>query len=330
MDFKETVAEYLELIDGQLSEDEIPLHQRTLRASFMFVEHFVTDVDGDDKSNFESKPWFASIYRHVKEWYRDRYGPILEANKSGFASGVVLVRGVPTEVAVPLTRSEVVTPGEAKWLHFPITIDDEENPESWLNNPPPLDKLNKGERKKLMSDLENVGIGLRCIRINLMSIKPKDEIVDNLLSGVLSSFEDAAVGIVRNETSGRGAALWSLQMAIEKILKAYSQHKTGTFHYGHNLFSLYDDVKIHGISAKRTLLNKLPREQQIMSYRYGLGGNVSTADLFDAYNAAILFANQASRSFERDLSLGGLKILLKKPVWLNLQTDEKRSPISEP
>ena len=45
-------------------------------------------------------------------------GRRLQRGETSTATGVVLVRGVPVEVRVPLTRSTVETPGETTWLHF--------------------------------------------------------------------------------------------------------------------------------------------------------------------------------------------------------------------
>lgn len=318
MELKEAIAERLVLIDQYLSAAEIPVPQRLTQAAFIFVNDWITDIKGDDKTDFALKPWFAIIYDHVQEWYNEHYGPATESNTSGVVSSVVLVRGIPIEVKVPLTRTTVETPGETIWLHFPATIEDGECPEDWLVGAPPIGKLDQRERAKLAAKLVDVGTGLRRIRINFMGIKPDDDIVNRLLKGVLPEFESAAGNITRNETSGRGPALWSLQMAVEKTLKAFAQHKIGEFRYSHDLFSLYDDVKNHGISAKRTLLNKMPRVQQIKSFRYGLGDIPSITDVMNAYDAALMFVSQTSQSFDRDVCVGGARFLLKKPPWLEL------------
>lgn len=323
MDFKEALSEQLKLIDECFEANEIPVSQRTSLAAFIFVQECIVSVDGDNKSNFTSKPWFAIIYHHVKEWYEEHYGPTTSSEPS-CALGVVLVRGIPIKMQVPLTRSEVETPGETAWLHFPVEIDDEEDPQLWLVNPPPLDKLTSSQLKKLDKKIKDVGTRLRCIRMNLMGIEPSDETVNGFLNGVLTEFESAANNILRQDVSGRGSALWSLQMGVEKILKAFAQHKTGTYQHSHNLFSLYDDVKEHGISAQRTLLNKMPRSEQVISGRYGHGSITSITEVIDVYNAALEFASEASNSFHRGINIGGASFLLKKPSWLELPPPEEK------
>ncbi len=318
MDLKEVISDRLIIIDEHLSSIETPVWHRVTQASIIFVKDYILEIEGDDKSDFYNKPWFAVIYHYVREWYQNLYGPALDRGGTSTATGVALVRGVPIELKVPLTRSTVEIPGETAWLHFPVTIEDGENPETWLVGSPPIDRLPQRERTKLFAKLTAIGTGLRRIRINLMGIKPSDEKISGLLEGVLPELESAAVNILRKDAVGRGAALWSLQMAVEKTLKAFAQHKTGKFRQSHDLFDLYDDVKDLGIAAKRHLLKRMPREPQVMSDRYGLGGTPTITEVTNAYDAALAFVSQASRAFKRDIDIGGARFLLKKPPWLEL------------
>lgn len=318
MDLREAIAERLVYIDEYLSASEVVVSQRVTQAAILFVQDWIIEMEGDDKTDFYVKSWFAVIHHYVEEWYRDHYGPALKHGEDSLATGIVLVRGVPVEVRVPLTRSTVETPGETFWLHFPVTIEEGENPESWLVGSPPIDKLDRWERTKLAAKLATVCKGLRRIRINLMGIKPSDETVNGFVEGVLSEFESAAGNILRKDAGARGAALWSLQMAVEKTLKAFSQHKIGSFRQSHDLFVLYDDVKDQGIDAQRALLKKMPREPQVMSDRYGLDGTPAIAEVMSAYDAALEFVSQVSRSFGHDIYVGGARFLLKKPPWLEL------------
>lgn len=315
MELKNAITEWLSDVDKELSNVGMPVRRRILRAAILFSKDCVVEEAHDDEDVFE-KPWFALVYSHVKNWYQEYYGPMLEGGGLAYATGVVLVRDIPVRVRVPLTRSTLETPGETAWLHFPVTIEEAEDPESWLIDPPPLEKLKASERSKISRKLTTVCEGLRRVRINFMGIKPDDEIIDNLLSGVISDLESAADQILRADDNGRGAAFWSLQMAVEKALKAFGQHKVGEFQRTHNLFALYDDVRGYGIAAKRNLLTRMPRERQVMDYRYGMGGTPGIPEIMKAYEAALAVVSQASQSFGRDVSIGGGRILLKKPQWV--------------
>jgi len=86
--------------------------------------------------------------------------------------------------------------------------------------------------------------------MNLMGVEPHDDAVHGLLEGVLAEFESAARQLLRPEDTGRASALWTLQMAVERVLKAYAQHKTRNISFkSTNLFELYDDIAAHGIDA---------------------------------------------------------------------------------
>jgi len=322
MELKEAIAGHLSNIDAELSAYEVPLKIRPLRASIMFVKDYVSEVSGDDKNNFEAKPWFAIIYHHVEQWYRDHYGPAFDRDRSAIASGVVLVRDIPVEIRVLLTRSRVETPGETAWLLFPVEVAGDENPFTWLVDPPKLDKLLADERSKLTKQTTDIGTALRAIRINLMGVEPSDNVTQGLLDGVLAELEASARNILRNDTSGRGSALWALQMAVERTLKALSQHKRGSFREIHNLFELFDDVTAHLSTIDRNLLKKLPHDKQVITDRYGLGGTPTLWEAANAYNAALEIISGISRLFKHKFYVGGGGVLLKRPPWLSLPSED--------
>lgn len=109
-ELREYIRDLMPIIDSDLSLREIPLSQRPFEAGIITVRKFVVEVSGDDnKDDFAAKPWFAVIYHHINQWYRDRYGSLLDHNPSGFARGVVSIRDIPIEIKVPLTRSRVET-----------------------------------------------------------------------------------------------------------------------------------------------------------------------------------------------------------------------------
>jgi HEPN domain-containing protein len=154
--------------------------------------------------------------------------------------------------------------------------------------------------------------------MNLMGVEPHDDAVHGLLEGVLAEFESAARQLLRPEDTGRASALWTMQMAVERVLKAYAQHKLGTYRQIHNLFELYDDIAAHGIDADRDLLKKLPRDRDVMSDRYGLRGTPSLLEAFDAYRAALSFVGSISGKFAHKYYVGGAGFLLRKPSWTTL------------
>jgi hypothetical protein len=325
MTLEESIAENLVKIDVILSAQETPLRMRPFSAATIFVEHCIVEISGDVKTDYAVKPWFAIIYHHIDQWYRDHYGAAFNAKTDSIAIGLVLVRDIPVEIQVPLTTSRVEVPGETAWIKFPIEVDPDEAPLSWLVSPPNLVRLSDGEHAQLTSDATSVAKALRSIKVNFMGIEPADETVNGLLEGVMPELETAARNVLRNDAHGHGGALWALQMAVERTLKAFSQHKSGTFRKIHNLFELFDDVASHGVKVDRVLLKKLPGDKEVMNDRYGLGSTPSLREVVEAYKAALSIVGCFSHDFRRKVNVGGASFLIGKAPWTTLPSAPSKS-----
>jgi hypothetical protein len=110
-------------------------------------------------------------------------------------------------------------------------------------------------------------------------------------------------------------------MAVERTLKAFAQHKLGTFREIHNLFELFGDVGTHVFGMSRNLLTKLPRDKQVITDRYGLAGTPTLWELLEGYDAALKIVSGISRLFGHGIYVGGSRMLLKRPPWLSLPTE---------
>lgn len=326
-ELKERLYQLLPFIDERLRADDTKLSQRAFHAAFIIVKEFVVEISGDDnKDDFAEKPWFAIIFHHVRNWYRETYGDALVRDHNNKALGVLLIRELPVEFVIPLTTSRVEVPNETAWLGFPINIGDDENPLDWLKGAPTLGKLGKSEVTRLRSDATLVATAIRSIQMNFMGIKPSDPIVLGLLGGVRSEFETAANKILRPDTSDRASALWTIHIAVERTLKALAQHKRGSFREIHNLFELFDDIATYGVSAKRNQLKKIPRDRDVINHRYGLRGTPPIVEVYQAYKAALSVVSQLSHVFQREMHIGGLNILLRKAPWITLPKGEGVAP----
>jgi hypothetical protein len=107
-------------------------------------------------------------------------------------------------------------------------------------------------------------------------------------------------------------------MATERSLKAYSQQKMGSFKESHDLFVLFDEVSEHLCGVPRAILKRIPRVNQVMDDRYGLDGTLSLGEIVNTYHAVISLVSQISFLFRRELDLGGVGFLLKRPPWTSL------------
>lgn len=329
----EYIGKVMPYIDTRLAHSDAPLAQRLLVAATMFVDEFTTAIRVGDKveeipshTDYVVTPWFAIIYHHIENWYREHYGDALNANPGGSAHGYVLVRSLPVELIVPLTRSRVETPGESIWLSFPKEVEGDENSLDWLVKAPNIASLDNDDREALSQDVVEIATALRSIRVNSMGVEPSDETVHGLLDGIAGEFEAAVQKAVRNEAAGRPGALWNIHLAIERALKAFAKHKTGKFRETHNLFALYDDVAAHGISADRNALKKLRRESEVIDNRYGLGDAPTVQEVFAAYKIGLTFVSCVVRSFKRKISIGGASFLIGKPPWTSLPPTKEEAP----
>ena len=62
-------------IDEYLAELRVPIPNRVLRAALLFVEHNIQEIKGDSKDDFIHKCWFQFIFRTIRSWYEQKYGP---------------------------------------------------------------------------------------------------------------------------------------------------------------------------------------------------------------------------------------------------------------
>lgn len=317
MELPEYIAQVLEPIDAGFSEAEVPLKRRPLRAAIIFINDLVLEIRGDTKEDFETKPWFKVLYHHIDEWYRERYGPAFDNEATNIALGVTLVRKLPVELRIPLTRTKAEVSGQTVWLSFPIVVEDDEDVLSWLVDPPTLDKLSPNELSDLKQRIVKVATSLRIIRINMEGVSPSDAKVSGFLQGVLVEIENAARNLLRSDTSGRGTALWSLQMAAERALKAFSQHTRGTYTETHDLFRLFDEISIPNGNVERDLLKALPRQDSVIEGRYGMGHMPTLLEVMAAYDATIAIVSGILPLFKRRIHVGGTKILINRAPWLS-------------
>lgn len=316
--FEGMLKEHLELIDLELHVEEVPLWRRPMQASIKFVIESVEEIRGDTKEGFATKPWFAIIYQQVEQWYRTNYGAAFEKSGSSnrVANGTVIVRHMPVRVAVPLTRTTIETPGETVWLHFPNCVVKGEDPWNWLLDPPNLTTLGSSQRSRVLRRISGIATAYRQIRTNTIGVDGPSE-VGALLNGVLGELNTSAECILSGSESNRGAAMWALQMAVERTAKALILQRTNKMpDETHNLSTLYDATIPQGESRK--LLGKIPVAREMIDGRYGLGPMWTQQYMAEAHFAALQIIADLSGKLGRKMSIGGGRFLLKRPPWRTL------------
>ena len=311
------IFDAMEEIDPILAEQKISLKTRPLSAALMFVKYFVVDVSHGDKENPVEEPWFAVIYHHVREWYEDTYGKAWSSGVEGI-TGAILIRKIPTEFRVPNIKSKVEVEGETSWMMYPSKIDDDETPEDWLVTPPNLDRLTQDETDTLKADMLKVASCLRQISVFVNTCENPSFEFARLVNGVPDELQSAARNLLSNTVSSIQSSIWSMQMALERVLKSLSIQQRGEFRQTHDLFSLFDDLTGVSGSLDRNSLKNFPRWKENVSSRYSLGADTQIEEAFVLYRFTLGFVRDAAELLERKIGILDGGFLLKKPPYLDL------------
>jgi hypothetical protein len=236
-----------------------------------------------------------------------------------FGTGAVLVRKIPTEFQVPNTKSKVEVEGESSWMIYPSKIDDDENPEKWLVNPPNLERLNQSETEALSADMLTVASCLRQISVFVNTCHTPNSNFSKLSRGIPDELEAAARCLVSNSFSSIQSSVWSMQMALERALKSLSVQQRGDFRETHDLFSLYDDLRDVSASLDRNSLRNFPRWRENVSRRYSLGTNADLEEAFELYKFCLRFIRDTAGLWDRKVEILDSGFLIKKPTFLDLE-----------
>jgi len=108
----------------------------------------------------------SRFFHDAGSWYREIHGDAFERGGTDTALGLVLVRAIPVELAVPIARSRVEVPGKTAWLKFLIKVEDDENPLDWLRGAPNIALLDETEAKRVPTDAVRVATALLSIQMN--------------------------------------------------------------------------------------------------------------------------------------------------------------------
>lgn len=312
------IFDAMEIIDPILAEKEITLTSRPISAALMFVEHFIVEVSHGNKKYPFDEDWFAVIYHHVRAWYEDTYANAWNNVPKGM-TGAILVRKIPTAFQVPNTKSRVEVEGETSWIIFPSKIDDDENPQKWLINPPNLDRLDQSEKEALSADMLTVASCLRQISVFVNTCQDPHPDFFNISRGILDELEAAARCLVSNTFGSIQSSIWSMQMALERVLKSLSIQQRGEFRQTHDLFSLYDDLRDVSELLDRDSLKQFPRWRENVSRRYSLGEDADLENAFELYKFCLRFIRDAAELLEREIGILDGGFLVKKPPYLDLE-----------
>lgn len=315
----EELVHILEAIDAGLSARHVPVARRPFEAAVEFVRDFVIEYDDgetrhkpENSAHFVLEPWFRGVYRPVVDWYRDRYGEVVDDHGGRTIDGVVLAHGTPFRIKVPTAIISPGRPGKTIWVQYPDAVLDGENVADWLINPPGMDPA---ELSAVRTSITEVATGLRSVWTKLLTSGGDDEERLNLQAGVLAHLEDAVDRILSYRRGDLQRACHEVQMACECAFKALLKQKTGgPINETHDLFVLYDRAQPYGLSLDRDLLKRLPRWQEMTKLRYAVRPSL-IAECFDYYRTALKVTTAAIAAMDRVVEMGNARLEIARAPW---------------
>lgn len=327
------IGEALPHIDRDLAAREIALSDRRFRAAVEYVRYCVTAVSEDGKetshpgesSNFIATSWFAIIFFHVDNWYRDRYGVALDRKPDKHIKGVVEIAGTPFALHIPTIRRRPGKPGETIWIGIPDGVRDDESPIKWIEAGPNVEKLDEDDRGSAIAEASDTAEKLRYIRTSLMAVAHGDEKLVGLMSGILPRLENAASLLLQTKETSVQNAYWEIQLACEHAMKALKQQQSGAFRQTHDLFVLFDDTNPKP-AFNREILKRMPQWRDTTSMRYGVGNYSGRRQGHKTYRDGLTVVAGTVRVLH-NCGIGRAEFEIRRPPWFKFVDEAQQSDL---
>jgi hypothetical protein len=316
------MAHLLAVVDEGLAIEEIPLSERPFRASrnllqFGFIEvNGVPQFDREDWPKYVAEPWFRAIFTGVEDWYRDHYGAAALIPKSNPPlEGVVVIRGSPFLLHVPMHRNIVEIEGKTAWMYFEAGLAEGEVPRAWLIRGPNFERLSADQAETADADLHQVATSLRATQHHLLGVG-RDETQRGLRGSIRSNLESAARRIIAQSAEEFAFAWMDLQMAAESALKLVIVRATGNHPHKHELVGhLLSHPGAAAVAFDQERLATWPRFATISNRRYGKDYMAGLAELIAAYKLILDLVAACVATIEPPLP-SGAGLCLRVAPWL--------------
>jgi HEPN domain-containing protein len=313
---RDAFKEWMPLIDERLRNENILIPDRPFRAAWLFVKLAVLEIAGDTKEGFLQKPWFATIQREAAAWYKEEYGDLLERPED-FLLGLCFYKGAALELHIPRILKRVEKEGETSWMIFPVDIQEEDEPMTWIVRAPNLGSMQSKQRLQLQTGVVKVGTCLRAIALNLVTAKRPDKITDGFANNIFSHLVTSVRHMLEPSQKTFNLACWEAHQAAEKSLKFLSRQKNGAHTPTHDLTKLYNQIGADDRTRiSDRLIAKLPTKRQVIKMRTNEGRPLTLLEAYRIYFATLWFVKQCTAVMLRDYGLANARFLLKKPAFL--------------
>lgn len=115
-------------IDDTLADSEVPIYDRAISASYLFVDFFVVNTSYGSKEDFlTSKEFRECIIPVINDWYYETYDLLAKSPKKFVLRGGITIRNQPSLIEFPTTTSTIEEEGKSSWVNFLDHLDPSEN-----------------------------------------------------------------------------------------------------------------------------------------------------------------------------------------------------------
>lgn len=311
--FEGYLNETLPMIDEYFDRINHEVHKRPFLAACQIVDFFILDIKGDTKDNYLVKPWFVELCHRVGDWYARRYGEAIILPPERTLRGLLMHHSTLYQVIIPTTLKE---PGEndTTWIKFPIEIFPNENIFEWIEPKLPIQTFTYKKRITIANAITTVATNLRIVNHDLGTASFKDKKTRTLADSILRHFEKAAFDASSHDRNNSSLAIWELNMACEKTIKAYLFQKNIPYPKTHNLRDLHKlaDVDDSWHEEKKAIV-AIPNERKVIAWRYEECPPPTQKEIMRIYLACLTLCRLYANRMQRKLVFRNGSIQIRNP-----------------
>lgn len=305
------VISQLEIIDDFLTKKEVDIKERPFAAADIFVKNCIIRVGEESPTdNYIVAPWFKHIINPINKWYKNKYGSIVFTHEEKVVKGFIIYRNIFFELVIPLRISR--QRGDLCDYIFPKEILSDEKVFDFLKQPPRLSE-NSQDKINLEESIRKIVNFTRGISNNIVTAHPKDEFSKGLLNGIQPHIQNGISDILSGEKQRRLNSYWEFHLAVEKSMKFLIIQANEKFKKTHDLDALWTKLSLIKPSLiERQKLDKLPKSQDVIKYRYGEGPQKSCSTVYVNYVTVLELVNSLTQEFNRKVIFNNTVFTLGK------------------
>lgn len=318
--------EALPQIDKALSEDNIPISERSFKA-FEIVQHTMLDIP--DYKAFLVSEAHGRLRIIVSDWFKGRYGDEANSSDGNAFWGMVMIHDTPFMMRVPKEFRTRADEPNMIWVGWPASVQNEEDPLVWVDNKAVMKNLSQSVVLELRHAATATASLIRSIGFDLRSLLTEgDQAVVDLASAIGSDLQASARHLCERNDAGLRSSGWDASQCTEKALKLFIRRKGQSAPQIHDLERLATIAESLGLpSIDRVRLGTIPSNSKATGMRYG--GQVELAASIAAYEAALAIVRDVLYAAKPDseFDVREARFKMKRPPWFEFDSDEFREQL---